>query len=128
MLSERYVLTNLIDNAQYWTSYPLPTTALNNPVFELTRYWRGPTWPITNLFVIEGLNQNKENPHCLQIRDELIQKTCEMISLNGFYEYFDPTLGDARPDKKEDTKALGFGSFSWTAAIYVYLMKEYLNN
>ena len=49
-----------------------------------------------------------------------------MIKENGFYEYYDPTSGTARPDKKET--ALGFGAFSWTAAVTLYLLNKYRLN
>ncbi|MBI2465433.1 hypothetical protein HYV64_04800 [Candidatus Shapirobacteria bacterium] len=111
--------TRLNDPSQYATPYPLPTTSLNNPVFETKRYWRGPTWPITNLFTILGLHRYRQNQKCLQLRDNLINNTKQMIDSSGFFEYFDPTLGLARPNNQN--AAYGFGSFSWTAAIYTIL-------
>lgn len=118
------LLDKLNDKEQFWPDAPVPTTALNSKKFSLTKYWRGPTWPITNLFVIEGLNMYKENKRALKLRDELARRTIDMVKKNGFYEYFDPTSGVARPDKK-GTSALGFGAFSWTAAISLYLLHKY---
>jgi len=120
------MLVKLTDPKQFWPAYPLPTTALNNPKFELTRYWRGPTWPITNLFVIEGLARYPENPQCKKLAKELIHKTLSMIAKNGFFEYYDPTQGSARPGKVIET-SLGFGSFSWSAAIFLYLLVKLAN-
>jgi hypothetical protein len=43
-----------------------------------------------------------------------------MIRDNGFWEYFDPT-----DDGTEyNAKGMGFGSFSWTAAILIQLINE----
>ncbi len=117
------LLEKLEDSEQYWTPCPIPTTPLNSNKFSLTKYWRGPTWPITNLFVIEGLGKHLDNKKASELSRELIEKTINMIKKNGFYEYFDPTSGVARPDKKET--ALGFGSFSWTSAISLYLLNKY---
>ncbi|OGM38391.1 hypothetical protein A3E13_01945 [Candidatus Woesebacteria bacterium RIFCSPHIGHO2_12_FULL_40_20] len=118
------LLNKLEDPKQYWPKVPIPTTSLDSPKFSLTRYWRGPTWPITNLFVIEGLARYVANERAKRMHRSLIDKTLEMIKKNGFYEYFDPTSGVARPDKK-DTFALGFGTFSWTAAVSIYLLHKY---
>ncbi|HLD03970.1 MAG TPA: trehalase family glycosidase [Candidatus Dojkabacteria bacterium] len=117
------LLKKLVDPKQFWSEYPVPTTALNSPKFELTRYWRGPTWPITNLFVIEGLANFTFIDQAEKILGELTAKTLKMIAENGFFEYFDPTKGSARPGKAVDV-SLGFGSFSWTAAIYIYLSNK----
>ncbi len=116
------LIDRLKDPKQYWSAFPVPTTSLNNSKFELTRYWRGPTWPITNLFVIEGLG--KLGPEYQALKMELLSRTFKMIEDNGFYEYFDPINGGARPDKR-NTLSLGFGSFSWTSAIYIYLSNKY---
>lgn len=118
------LLKKLRDPTQFWPTYPIPTTALNNPKFELTRYWRGPTWPITNLFVIEGLNRYQQYPGCSEAINKLVTKTLEMIRENGFFEYYDPTKAVARLGQKTSS-SLGFGSFAWTAAIYLYLYYKY---
>jgi len=116
----KLLLKKLADPKQFWPAYPVPTTALNSPKFELIRYWRGPTWPITNIFVIEGLANYISDTLAEKLYNELIAKTLNMIAQNGFFEYFDPTKGSARPGKDLDA-SLGFGTFSWTAAISLYL-------
>src|SRR3989344_1459270 len=119
-------LDNLEDSEKYWTQAPVATTPVSSNKFSLTKYWRGPTWPITNLFVIEGLSRYKNIPRAKKLRDSLVESTLKMIKDNGFYEYYDPTSGTARPDKKDT--ALGFGSFSWTAAVTLYLLNKYKSN
>lgn len=117
------LLDKLTDPAQFWPAYPVPTTALSDGKFSLTKYWRGPTWPINDFLIIEGLSRYRNNPRCRKIFADLLDKTLEMITKNGFFEYFDPTNGLARPGKEIDA-SLGFGSFSWTAAIFLYLMAK----
>lgn len=121
----KILMDKLNDPNQYKSAYPIPTTALNSNKFELSRYWRGPTWPITNLFVIEGLTRYLESNKCRKYRNFLVNSTVKMIEKNGFFEYYDPTQGSARPDRPNSISSLGFGNFSWSAAIYVYLVNEY---
>jgi glycogen debranching enzyme len=120
------LLGKLNNPDEYATPFPVPTTAMNSPKFDLMRYWRGPTWPITNLFIIEGLGR-QDHPKARKIQQNLIHKTLEVIATQGFYEYYDPTLTQFQlSNKDKDEKALGFGSFSWTAAIYLYLYHNYM--
>lgn len=121
------LLKKLTDKKQYATPFPVPTASLNSPKFDLMRYWRGPTWPITNLFLIEGLGR-QNHPTAKRLQKEILEKTLSVIATDGFYEYYDPTLSQSeliRGDKA-DEKSLGFGSFSWTAAVFIYLTENYL--
>ncbi|KKQ51793.1 hypothetical protein A2865_03235 [Candidatus Woesebacteria bacterium RIFCSPHIGHO2_01_FULL_39_17] len=117
------LIDKLTDEKKYWSKVPVPTTPLDSTKFNLTKYWRGPTWPITNLFILEGLNSYQETEF-QKLRDSIIESTIKMVKTNGFYEYYDPASGVARPDKS-GTSSLGFGSFSWTAAISMYLLNKY---
>ncbi len=119
------ICDKLEDVNQYWTLYPVPSVPINHPFFELKRYWRGPTWPVINYFIIVGLQRildNSSNRYTQEqkerisrIRKALITKTKQMIEKNGFYENYSPL-------KPLDGKiGNGFGNFSWTAAIYILL-------
>ena len=113
------LLEHLSNRHEFFTGYPIPSTAINSRFFDKERYWRGPTWPITNYFIIEGLKRYKtRSREAEQLANVFIQKTIEMIKENGFWEYFDP-LDDGTD---EHTKGMGFSSFSWTAAILIQLI------
>lgn len=112
------LLKKLTDPTQYGSVNPVPSVPLTSPSFEPTRYWRGPTWPITNLFIIEGLKTYTKNAVCQTLAKKLLRKTEAMIEKKGFYEYYHPFAS-----KKES--GVGFGDFSWSAAIYLYLKKRY---
>ena len=104
---------------EFDTEYPVPSTAINSQYFDKERYWRGPTWPITNLFIIDGLQRYKtRHKNVAQLANFLTTKTIQMIRDNGFWEYFDST--DHRT--RGDTNGKGFSSFSWTAAILIQLI------
>ncbi len=73
---------------EFGTEYPVPSTAINSRYFDKERYWRGPTWPITNFFIIEGLTRYKaRHTNVDQLANFLMEKTIQMISDNGFWEY-----------------------------------------
>lgn len=114
------LLKKLTNTHQYYTPIPFPSIGLDNPKFDDKRYWRGPTWPITNLFIIEGLGRYTQHEACQILRDDIVVKTMEMIKEHGFYEYYHPLHV-----KISNDRALGFGSFSWSAAIYLYLYHKY---
>jgi glycogen debranching enzyme len=111
----------LSDPLEYASTLPVPSTALNNPKFDLARYWRGPTWPITNLFIIDGL---EAYPEYKKLQRSLLEKTLSVIAERGFFEYYNPVGEQVHLDEVQET--LGFGSFSWTAAIFLYLYNRYL--
>jgi glycogen debranching enzyme len=103
---------------EFSTAYPVPSTAINCRYFDKDRYWRGPTWPITNFFIIEGLKQYRTRHKDVDQRANLLTaRTIQMIRDNGFWEYFDP-IDDGT---KANEKGMGFSSFSWTAAILIQL-------
>jgi glycogen debranching enzyme len=115
------LLQRLSNTGEFFTENPVPSTAIHSHYFDKERYWRGPTWPITNSFIIDGLNRYKtRHEHVDQLADFFMQRTVQMIRENGFWEYFDP-LADGT---ENSTKGMGFSSFSWTAAILIQLLKK----
>ncbi len=112
------LLHRLSQADEFSTAYPVPSTAINCRYFDKERYWRGPTWPITNFFIIEGLKQYRTRHKDVDQRANfLTARTIQMIRDNGFWEYFDP-IDDGT---KANEKGMGFSSFSWTAAILIQL-------
>lgn len=115
------LLDRLSQTDEFSSAYPVPSTAINSPCFDKDRYWRGPTWPITNFFIIEGLKKYRTRGTKVDQRANLLTaSTIQMIRENGFWEYFDP-IDDGT---KAHEKGMGFSSFSWTAAIFIQLMNN----
>ena len=113
------LLHRLSNPDEFYTRYPVPSTAINSQYFDKARYWRGPTWPIANYFIIEGVKtHNAGHQLADQLANFIMQKTVQMIRENGFWEYFDP-VEDGTAD---NAKGMGFSSFSWTAAILIQLL------
>ncbi len=115
------LLQRLSNTDEFCTEYPVPSTAIHSRYCDKERYWRGPTWPITNFFIIEGLKRYKaRHKNVDQLANFFTQKTVQMIRENGFWEYFDPT-----PLETENhANGMGFSSFSWTAAILIQLLNK----
>lgn len=110
------LLSSLTNPKKYWSNYPIPSTPLDSEYFEDSRYWRGPSWPITNLFVIEGL-LTYEDSKSKEIAQKILHRTYEMIETFGLFEYYNP--------QGREEKGIGFATFSWSAAIYLYLTQKY---
>tara|TARA_Y100001954_G_scaffold107905_1_gene117249 strand:+ start:333 stop:1601 length:1269 start_codon:yes stop_codon:yes gene_type:complete len=90
----------LIDNL-----YPVPSLDSRSNKFDGLRYWRGPTWPVLNALIGLGLSDMGYKKEAEILRS----KTRDLISQNGFAEYFHPKTG-----------APGGGeAFSWTAAVWL---------
>ncbi len=49
------LVQHLTDPTEFWTSYPVPSVALNDPKFNPLQMWRGPTWANINYLLIDGL-------------------------------------------------------------------------
>jgi len=92
------------------TCYICPSYALHEEAFDDRRYWRGPLWINTNWLLYQG---------CIDIgfdlgAAELRRAVIELVGAHGFREYYDPHGG------------AGYGAqdFSWTAALYLDLMRS----
>jgi hypothetical protein len=56
----RRLLEHLHDPEEFASPVPIPSTALDSPVFSSERYWSGPSWPVTNWLVVRGLRERGE--------------------------------------------------------------------
>ncbi len=88
--------------------FPLPTVPVSYSWYSELKYWQGPTWLNTNWLIIDGLKRGgfKEEAGLIT------QKSLELVSEHGFYEYFSALSG----------KPAGAKNFSWTAALAIDLM------
>ncbi len=86
--------------------YPVPSYDTAMPKFDQRRYWRGPTWGFMNMLIAFGLIDMGHRAEAEALR----LKTAQLISANGFAEYYDPLTGSPA----------GGNSFTWTAAIWLH--------
>jgi putative isomerase len=106
----RRLVEHLIDEHEFWSRYPLPTVALNDPKFDPLTMWRGPTWVNVNYLMIEGLQRTSY----IDLARELRRRTLDLICLHDdIYEYYQPQTGAVPP------KAASI--FGWSSAVFIDL-------
>jgi glycogen debranching enzyme len=108
-ITERLV-AHLTDERQFWSRYPVPTVAMDDPKYNPAQMWRGPTWVNVNYLLIEGLQRSGyEN-----LARELRQRTLDLISSrDDIYEYYDPANGQNPPNAAS--------MFGWSSAVFIDL-------
>jgi len=104
------LVAHLIDPNEFWSPYPVPTVALDDPKFNPWQMWRGPTWVNVNYLLIEGLARSGYS----ELARELRRRTLALIAgHDDIYEYYNPVSGE-RPPKAASL-------FGWSAAVYIDL-------
>ena len=106
----RRLVDHLTDEESFWSRFPVPTVALDDPCFTPDVMWRGPTWINVNYLLIEGLDRAGRPADARELR----KRTLELVAGQpDFYEYYDPRTG-AKGPKAAST-------FGWTAALFIDL-------
>ncbi len=85
--------------------YVVPTYDERAADFDPERYWRGPIWLNTNWLLWRGLRRHGR----LDLADEILVSSLELVRRSGFREYFDPLDGSGH----------GSDRFSWSAALLI---------
>lgn len=92
------------------TSWTIPSVAMDDPAYTNTTYWKGPAWININYLVRDGLLRNAGgNEDARRIGKFLREKSLDLMSKSGFYEYFNPKSGSPH----------GGHQFSWSAALTI---------
>lgn len=97
--AEDLIQKHLLNSAEFWTKYPVPTTSLEEPSFDPNGFWRGPVWIGTNWFIYKGLLNYGFSDAAKAVKEASIR----LIEKSGFREYFDPYTGEG----------LGARNFTW---------------
>lgn len=104
------LVAHLKNPDEFWTRYPIPTVARNDPKCDPNKMWRGPTWVNINYLFIEGLLRAGYP----DLARELRVKTLELLMRhNDIYEYYNPDTGDPPPHAAS--------VFGWSSAVFVDL-------
>jgi len=108
-ISDRLV-AHLTDERQFWSRYPVPTVAMDDPKYDPFKMWRGPTWVNVNYLLIEGL-QRSGYP---ALARELRRRTLDLICCHeDIYEYYHPVTGENPPNAAS--------MFGWSSAVFIDL-------
>lgn len=102
------LLEHLTDPGEFWTPFPVPSVALDEPAFRRDslvdgsrRIWRGPCSLNTNWLLSLGLRRHGQGA----LADELAGRSRELVEHGGFNEFFDPL----------DGTPVGAHRFGWAA-------------
>jgi glycogen debranching enzyme len=108
-ISERLV-AHLTDERQFWSRFPVPTVAMDDPKYDPFKMWRGPTWVNVNYLLIEGLQRSGYT----DLAHELRTRTLDLICCrNDIYEYYHPVTGENPPNAAS--------MFGWSSAVFIDL-------
>jgi glycogen debranching enzyme len=100
----------LTDEGKFWTRYPVPTVARDDPHYNPAQMWRGPTWVNINYLLIEGLTRCGR----IDLARELRRRTLEMVMAHSdIYEYYHPETG--APGSRAASV------YGWSAALFIDL-------
>jgi glycogen debranching enzyme len=93
-----------LQEASFWTSFPITNTPTDSPDFAPDYYWRGNVWPCLNWLIYQGLRRYGYD----DLADQLASRSFTLLEQSGFWEYYHPETGEG----------LGGQSFSWAAVIF----------
>jgi glycogen debranching enzyme len=102
------LVAHLTDARQFWTRYPVPTVAADDPKYNPDQMWRGPTWVNVNYLLMEGL----QRAGYADLARELRRRTLEMMTAeDDIYEYYQPETGKSAPSAAS--------IFGWSSALFI---------
>ncbi|WP_419862204.1 MGH1-like glycoside hydrolase domain-containing protein [Candidatus Palauibacter sp.] len=73
--AERLVREHLLNPAEFWGEYVLPSTTRDDPSFPRQRYWKGAIWPPLNFLVYLGLR----NADAHDVASDLAERSLRMF-------------------------------------------------
>lgn len=88
--ADTLIKKHLLNKGEFWTKYPVPTVAINEPSFNPKGFWRGPVWMATNWFIYKGLL----NYGYTEVARQIKKSSQQLIEKSGFREYFNPLTGE----------------------------------
>ncbi|HEU0291976.1 MAG TPA: trehalase family glycosidase [Anaerolineales bacterium] len=92
-----------LQEARFWTSFPITNTPTDSPDFSPEHYWRGNVWPCLNWLIYQGLRRYGYD----DLADQLAFRSFALLEQSGFWEYYHPETG----------QGLGGQEFSWAAVM-----------
>jgi len=101
---------NLLDPARFWTAFPVPSSALDDPLFSAIAEWKGKrhvcpwngrVWPMTNSHLVEALGRwaTPDRPRLRRAASELVARFVRMMFHEGdperpnCFEHYNPFTG-----------------------------------
>ncbi|HEV8229746.1 MAG TPA: trehalase family glycosidase [Candidatus Limnocylindria bacterium] len=114
MIAKRLVEEHLLNEREFWLSYPIPTVAASEPSFDpgwTTRTtWRGPTWINVNWYLYHGLRAHGYR----EVASQLAERTFAMVAKSGIREFYDPRSAEGQ----------GAVDFGWSCLVLDLIAAE----
>jgi len=104
------LVAHLTDEHQFWSRYPVPTVAMDDPKYDPNQMWRGPTWVNVNYLLIEGLQRSGYPDLARELRHRTLELICGQEDV---YEYYHPETGMNPPNAAS--------TFGWSSAVFIDL-------
>ena len=111
------VVNNILDKNKFNTYFPFPTSSKDNLKYNPTKYWRGPVWLDQAYFGIVGLDKYGYKHEVRELVKKMIENAKGLLDDNSIRENYNPETGEG----------LHASNFSWSAAIYYLLYKNYID-
>lgn len=108
-ISDR-LIAHLSSPDEFWTTYPIPSVACNDPKHNPNQMWRGPTWVNVNYLFIDGLARSGYANVARGLRDKTLDL---LMQHDDLYEYYNPSTGEPPLDAAS--------VFGWSSAVFVDL-------
>lgn len=106
------MLEELLKEKNFITDYGIASEPVDSPYFVEDGYWRGAIWPPTAYIMTEALMANgRKEEAVLNAR-----RFCDMCASEGFFENYSAIDGHGLRDS----------GFTWTASVFMILIRDYL--
>lgn len=120
---ERLWERQLHNPAAYWTRYPFPSIAADDPAFQRPlRYnsWGGPSQALTALRTLRWMDHYRKT----EAQRELMQRWCEAILRDGFYQQIDPETGEFIVMERPGLSRTIFDGYSPAALAFLHFAER----
>ncbi|MDE3090236.1 MAG: glycogen debranching protein, partial [Chloroflexota bacterium] len=104
------LVAHLLSPEEFWTRFPMPSVAKNDPQYNPEQMWRGPTWANINYLFIDGLARCGYPDLARDLRERTLDL---LMTHDDIFEYYNPETGEP------PSHAARF--FGWSAAVFVDL-------
>jgi hypothetical protein len=122
--AEMLVTRHLLNSSEFWTTFPIPTTALSDPTYEPV-YWRGPIWVNMNYLIALGLERYgyHEIAHTIYLKtitmvDQLFQERGKV------YELYHPLTGNVTDVFNNGGGMPSSNMVGWTGLVNTILLDK----
>ncbi|HUU42222.1 MAG TPA: trehalase family glycosidase, partial [Planctomycetota bacterium] len=121
------LLEHLLDPGKFWTPFPVPSVAVDEPCFE-PDMWRGPTWVNVDLLIVLGLRRYAFADVARELTGKVLAGIEHWYCMEGaIYEFYDtfsrtaPALLDRKQRLCTDQGLAPIADYNGSAACYLAL-------